>query len=183
MSKKMTVAILGLGSRGLQVYGEIVKNYGSIMEVTAVADLLPERLANAKKLFNLNEDACFSDADELLFREQLADAVFICTQDRDHVPQAKKALKKGYHILLEKPVSPSVRECTELLNEAKKYDRKVCVCHVLRYTPFYSTLKKCWHREILEKLLTYRLGKTLDFFTRHIHLYGETGETVKKQVL
>lgn len=164
MSKKMTVAILGLGSRGLQVYGEIVKNYGSIMEVTAVADLLPERLANAKKLFNLNEDACFSDADELLSREQLADAVFICTQYRDHVPQAKKALKKGYHILLEKPVSPSVRECTELLNEAKKYDRKVCVCHVLRYTPFYSTLKKMLAQGDIGKIINIQAREDVGFF-------------------
>ena len=164
MSKKMTVAILGLGIRGLQVYGEIVKNYGSIMEVTAVADLLPERLANAKKLFNLNEDACFSDADELLSREQLADAVFICTQDRDHVPQAKKALKKGYHILLEKTVSPSVRECTELLNEAKKYDRKVCVCHVLRYTPFYSTLKKMLAQGDIGKIINIQAREDVGFF-------------------
>lgn len=164
MSKKMTVAILGLGSRGLQVYGEIVKNYDSIMEVTAVADLLPERLANAKKLFNLNEDACFSDADELLSREQLADAVFICTQDRDHVPQAKKALKKGYHILLEKPVSPSVRECTELLNEARKYDRKVCVCHVLRYTPFYSTLKKMLAQGDIGKIINIQAREDVGFF-------------------
>ena len=155
---------MGLGSRGLQVYGEIVKNYDSIMEVTAVADLLPERLANAKKLFNLNEDACFSDADELLSREQLADAVFICTQDRDHVPQAKKALKKGYHILLEKPVSPSVRECAELLNEAKKYDRKVCVCHVLRYTPFYSTLKKMLAQGDIGKIINIQAREDVGFF-------------------
>lgn len=164
MSKKMTVAILGLGSRGLQVYGDIIRKYDSIMEVTAVADLLPERLANAKKLFNLNEDACFSDADELLSREQLADAVFICTQDRDHVPQAKKALKKGYHILLEKPVSPSVRECTELLNEAKKYDRKVCVCHVLRYTPFYSTLKKMLAQGDIGKIINIQAREDVGFF-------------------
>lgn len=164
MSKKMTIAILGLGSRGLQVYGDIIRKYDSIMEVTAVADLLPERLANAKKLFNLNEDACFSDADELLSREQLADAVFICTQDRDHVPQAKKALKKGYHILLEKPVSPSVRECTELLNEAKKYDRKVCVCHVLRYTPFYSTLKKMLAQGDIGKIINIQAREDVGFF-------------------
>ena len=142
MSKKMTIAILGLGSRGLQVYGDIIRKYDSIMEVTAVADLLPDRLANAKNFFGLKDDACFSSAEELLSRERLADAVFICTQDRDHVPQAKAALKKGYHILLEKPVSNSAEESLELLEEAKKYDRKICVCHVLRYTPFYSTLKK-----------------------------------------
>ena len=94
MSQKMTVAILGLGSRGLQVYGEIVKNYDSIMEVTAVADLLPERLANAKKLFNLNEDACFSDADELLSREQLAERCFHLHTGPESCPSGKKGSEK-----------------------------------------------------------------------------------------
>ena len=183
MNTKMKIAILGLGSRGLQVYGEIIQKYDSIMEVTAVADLLPKRLENAGKLFHLKKEACFSTAEELLSKEKLADAVFICTQDRDHVPQAKKALEKGYHILLEKPVSPSAQECRELLETAQKYNRKICVCHVLRYTPFYSTLKEMLGAEILDGLSISRQEKTWDFFTRHIPLSGETGEIQKKQVL
>ena len=55
MNTKMKIAILGLGSRGLQVYGEIIKKYDSIMEVTAVADLLPKRLENARELFHLKK--------------------------------------------------------------------------------------------------------------------------------
>lgn len=164
MSKKMTVAILGLGSRGLQVYGEIIKKYDSIMEVTAVADLQPERLANAKEFFHLTDDVCFSSAEELFAKERLADAVFICTQDRDHVPQAKEALKKGYHILLEKPVSPSARDCAGLLNEAKKQERKVCVCHVLRYTPFYSTLKKMLVRGDIGRIINIQAREDVGFF-------------------
>ena len=79
MNTKMKIAILGLGSRGLQVYGGIIQKYDSIMEVTAVADLLPKRLENAGKLFHLKKEACFSTAEELLSKEKLADAVFICT--------------------------------------------------------------------------------------------------------
>ena len=55
---------------------------------------------------------------------------------------AVAAIQKGYHLLLEKPVSPDEEECCLLLETARKYERKVCVCHVLRYTPFYSKIKE-----------------------------------------
>ena len=59
MNTKMKIAILGLGSRGLQVYGEIIQKYDSIMEVTAVADLLPKRLENAGKTFPSEKRSLF----------------------------------------------------------------------------------------------------------------------------
>lgn len=52
------------------------------------------------------------------------------------------ALEKGYHILMEKPISPSAEDCNKLLEASRKYDRKIVVCHVLRYTPFFSKIKE-----------------------------------------
>lgn len=164
MDRKMTVAVLGLGSRGLQVYGEILQKYHSIIEVTAAADILPSRIAHAKEFFHLEDHQCFSDADTLLQQDRLADAVFICTQDRDHVPQAKKALEKGYHILLEKPVSPSEEECRELLEAAGKSNSRICVCHVLRYTPFYSTLKEMLVRGDIGRIINIQAREDVGFF-------------------
>ena len=51
-------------------------------------------------------------------------------------------MNKGYDILLEKPISPDPRECLTIAMEAKKPGRKITVCHVLRYTNFYSKLKE-----------------------------------------
>lgn len=73
---------------------------------------------------------------------RLADAVVIATQDRQHVEQAIKALSLGYHVLCEKPVSPSAEECRRLQQAAHQYNRIVAVGHVLRYTPFYSKVKE-----------------------------------------
>ena len=111
------------------------------MELVAVADILEERVQEAKERYHLKEENCFRSAKELLAAERLADILFICTQDRRHVEQAVAAIKKGYHILLEKPVSPNAQECDLLLKTAEQYQRKVCVCHVLRYTPFYSKIQ------------------------------------------
>ena len=52
------------------------------------------------------------------------------------------ALRKGYHLLLEKPVSPDLDECRQIVKVAKECDRKVVVCHVLRYTPIYRKVKE-----------------------------------------
>ena len=43
----------------------------------------------------------------------------------------------GYDILLEKPITDSKRECSEILEAQKKYGGKVLVCHVLRYAPAF----------------------------------------------
>ena len=43
MSKKITVAIAGLGSRGKDTYARMAKLFADRMELVAVADIVPER--------------------------------------------------------------------------------------------------------------------------------------------
>lgn len=62
--------------------------------------------------------------------------MIIATQDRQHVAQAVPALRKGYDILLEKPISNDPYAIMELLRTAHETGRAVTICHVLRYTPF-----------------------------------------------
>ena len=45
-------------------------------------------------------------------------------------------------MLLEKPFAVNEKEAKELLEVVKRTGRKVYVCHVLRYTPFYASIKK-----------------------------------------
>ena len=85
---------------------------------------------------------CYESAEDMLKEEKLADAMIIATQDRQHVGQAIKALKKGYHLLLEKPISPDLGECRKISEVAKECKREVVVCHVLRYTPIYQKVKE-----------------------------------------
>ena len=54
MAEKMTVAILGLGSRGLQVYAPIIEQNAEKMELTAVADLMEEKVEEAKTRYHLS---------------------------------------------------------------------------------------------------------------------------------
>lgn len=140
--KQITVAIAGLGSRGYDAYAAYAQKAPEEMKIVAVADLIPERVERAAMRYGVAPENCFASAEEMFEREKLADAALICTMDRDHYREARAALLKGYDLLLEKPISPDEDECKELAELAQKLNRKVIVCHVLRYTPFYQRLKQ-----------------------------------------
>ncbi len=138
----MTVAVIGCGDRGKTVYASMAHRFPDKLKIVAAADIDPERLRAMKRDFSIPDENLFTDADELLRQPKMADAAFICTLDRDHYRYAVPAMKKGYHLLLEKPVSPDLSECVEIARTAKETDRHVVVCHVLRYTAFYRKIKK-----------------------------------------
>lgn len=142
MGKRLKVALAGLGSRGKDTYAPAAFLFPDKMEIAAIADIVPEKVECVAEKYQIPPEACYASAEEMLEQEKLADIMFICTQDRQHVGHAIPALKKGYHLLLEKPISPDLEECREILKVANEYDRKVVVCHVLRYTPIYSKLKE-----------------------------------------
>lgn len=142
MSKKLKVALAGLGSRGKDTYAPAAKLFPDKMEIAAIADIDPAKVEEVAKEYNIPKEACFSSAEEMIAQKKLADVMFITTQDQQHVRQAIPALRKGYHLLLEKPISPVLEECRELVKVAKECERRVVICHVLRYTPIYSKLKE-----------------------------------------
>lgn len=164
MDKKLKIAIAGLGSRGKDTYAPAIAQYDSQAEITAIADIIPEKVEEVAKKYNVPEEMCFKSAEALLEKERLADILFICTQDKQHVPHALPALKKGYHILLEKPISPSLEECQEVLQAAKEYDRKVIVCHVLRYTPFYMKLKEILDSSVIGEIINLQAVENVGYF-------------------
>ncbi len=83
----------------------------------------------------------FETGEALLAEPRLADVAVITTQDAMHFEQASAALRRGYHVLLEKPAATSATEVDELARLAREHDRKLILCFVLRYTPFFRALK------------------------------------------
>ena len=140
--KRITMVIAGLGGRGHDIYGNYAMEHPDEVEIAAVADPRPERLELAQREWNIPAERCFATAEELFAQPQLADAAVIATQDRQHVVHAEAARKGGYHLLLEKPVAVDIEGCLEVLRLARRYQRHVVVCHVLRYTPFYNAIKR-----------------------------------------
>lgn len=152
MQEPIKIALIGAGFRGMK-YGEYAHKSLKAMKIVAVADPDEAKRAKARERFDIAEDRCYQDWDEFFAQPKDADAVFICTRDRDHFEPAIKALKAGYHVLLEKPMSPDWRECIELGKAAEEANRALTICHVLRYSPFFQTIK--------ELLVSGRIGRLM----------------------
>lgn len=186
MSKKIKIAIMGLGSRGKDTYAPITKKYSDIMEIVAIADLIPGKVEDVAKTYGVPAECCFASGEEMLEQEQLADLMIICTQDKQHAGHAIPALKKGYHVLLEKPASDDAEECREIVRVAQEYNREVVVCHVLRYTPFYTTLKSVLDEKRIGEVVTIMALENLGYWHQaHSYVRGNwrNSETSSPMIL
>lgn len=168
--KKITMVIAGLGGRGHDIYGSYGLEHPDEIEVTAIADPRPERLEIARKEWNIPSERCFTTAEELFMQEKMADCAVIATQDQQHVSHSEAALKAGYHLLLEKPAAVDIEGCLTILRLAKQYKRHVVVCHVLRYTPFYNTIKKMIEEGRIGEVVTIQSMEQVGYW-HHAHSY------------
>ncbi len=139
--KKFSVIVIGAGSRG-KGYTDVMAKFPEKFSVVGVAEPIDDRRNYIKEKHAVSEDRCFDTWEKILDVPKFADVAIISTMDRMHTEPAIKAMELGYDLLLEKPVAPTPEDCVLIMNKAKELGRKVVVCHVLRYTPFYMKLKK-----------------------------------------
>ena len=97
--------------------------------------------------------------------------VFICTLDETHAPIIKALAPLNLHLLCEKPLALSLKDCLSIQKSLSSYPQKiVSIGHVLRYSPHNILLRKllvedqvigesCEHR-------TYRAHRLLAFLTQ-----------------
>jgi hypothetical protein len=125
------LGFIGLGGRGT---GQM-RNFAAAndVEVTAICDVVPEKLAKASQLLKKSgqqkEPALYSDGErafEKLSARDDIDMVVICTPWNWHVPMAVHAMKHGKHVAVEVPAANTLDECWALVN-ASEQTRKHCV--------------------------------------------------------
>ena len=139
--RQVTVLVLGAGQRG-SAYASYAAMYPDAMKIVGVADINPVRLAKMADEHGVDEKYRFSDWSDALAAGKIADAVVISLPDDLHYEPCMQALDMGYHILLEKPVAPTRRECEDIRDRANERGAIVAVCHVLRYAPYFVALKQ-----------------------------------------
>ncbi len=159
------IAIIGFGGRG-RIYGQFALDYPEKFSLVAVADIDEERLQPLKE----KGVKTFLDYKELLNANFQLDLVVISTQDALHKEQALYAMEKGYDLLLEKPVATTKEECLEIYEYAKARGRRVYVCHVLRYSPFYQAIKDVIDEGTLGEIVNIHALEGVGYY-HHAHSY------------
>ena len=163
------LAVIGFGGRG-HIYGEFSRKYPEKFQLKAVAETDEYRRRDAKENFGAE---VYEDYKELLDQGYRLDLVAIATQDAQHKEHALYALNRGYDLLLEKPVAITAKDCLEIYECAKKNNRRVYVCHVLRYTPFYSKIKEIIDEGTLGEIVNVHASENVGYYHQaHSYVRG-----------
>ena len=173
--KKLKVVLIGAGGRGNTYTAHMDEER---FQVVAVAEPIVERRERIQLRHGIPEDMCFDTWETLLEKEKFADVALIATSDSLHYAPAMKAIERGYNLLLEKPVAPTAKECVDIANAAKEKGVKVLVCHVLRYTPFFSKIKEMIKNGDIGKVISIHHSENVgNLHHSHSYVRGNWGNT------
>lgn len=168
--RTLTAVLLGAGSRGRYIYGPYAEKFPNELKFVAVAEPDDERRQRFAEIHRIAEEHVYHSWEQVFEQGKIADVMIICTLDRMHYIPAMKALELGYHVMLEKPMSPNVQECIELEQASLKHKRLLVVTHVLRYSPFWSGIKKCIEDGELGAIGTIQLTENVGYH-HMVHSY------------
>ncbi len=170
MKEPITAIIIGAGDRGGDTYANYALRFPEELKVVAVAEPIKERLEIMKKKHNLQSKRCYSSWEDILREEKLADVSIIATQDQMHVEPSILAMKKGYDVLLEKPMAVTIEDCKQLVEVSEETGKLLQICHVLRYAPFFSQLKEIIESGRIGKIVNISWRENVSYF-HYAHSY------------
>lgn len=135
----MRVGVIGCGAFGQHH----VRNFSEMedVELVGVADVDEVQLHAMKERFGV---ATYPDYSQLLRCD--LDAVTVAVPTKVHQKVVLDALKKGIHVLVEKPIASSLEEGREMIVTAQREGKKLMVGHVTRFEPTVARLKEMIHK-------------------------------------
>lgn len=136
----MKILVVGCGSIGERH----IRNLKGFPAVELVAyDTSRRRFLGVSKKYRIQAAESLDSA-----LEQDIDAVLACTPTSSHVPIAMRAVRRGAHVFIEKPLSHTLDGVDRLIihNTAKKKNVNILVGYILRFHPAVRLIKR-----ILEK--------------------------------
>ena len=126
---KLNAAVIGCGSWGrnhARVYSELPN-----IDLVAVADTAPATVHEIAEKYRAKP---YTDPDELL-EDPEVQLVSICTPTVTHADIALAAIKRGKHVLVEKPMTDTVGEAEALIRAARRQGVHLTVGFVERFNP------------------------------------------------
>ena len=126
----MKYALIGCGRISVNHIQAALNNK---LEIVGLCDLREDRIKEKKELFSEVKDVSeFTDYQKML-EETKPELVAIATESGEHAKIAKYCIKKGVNVIIEKPISLSLKDAKEIIELSKEYNVKVAACHQNRF--------------------------------------------------
>ena len=123
------IGVVGCGYWG----PNLIRNFSFLpdCDMLLACDSKQSRIEHIKKIYP--EVEVTTDFSDVVNNDEV-DAVAISTPVRTHYDMARQCLLKGKHVLLEKPMTSSLKESRELVKLANEQDKVLMVDHTFEYT-------------------------------------------------
>jgi predicted dehydrogenase len=143
---KIGVGVIGLGYAGGQHLDAYLKNPEVEVKVICAQNAEKHRpLADQHRL------PFTTDYRQVIWNEAV-ELVSICTPDHQHAEQALAAIQAGKHVLCEKPLATTLHDCRRIVEAVEKSKAKFLTGQILRFAPFFLSLKKIGSSSMLGRL-------------------------------
>ena len=133
----VNVGVIGCGYWG----PNLIRNFSQIeaTNMYSICDLDEGKMAYIKKTYpNTRTTTNY----EYMLKDHQVDAVVVATPVALHFKIAKEALLNDKHVLVEKPITASVKEAEELIKIAKEKGRVLMVDHTFEYSQAVIKMKE-----------------------------------------
>ncbi len=149
MSEKIRLGIIGVGNMGSAHGTNIVGGRCPDFELRAVADVNPARLEWARE--HLGAVECFDNAIAMLDSGKI-DACMVCVPHYDHAKYAMECMKRGIHVMVEKPAGVYTKQVREMNAEADRHPDVV-------FGMMFNQRTNCVYRKMRELVQSGRYGR------------------------
>ena len=148
--KKIRLGIIGIGNMGSGHATRIKAGNCPDFVLTAVADINPKRLEWAER--ELGDGVKRFDSAEDMLSSGLIDACIVAVPHYDHPKYVIECLKKGIHVMCEKPAGVYTKQVREMNEEAKKHPDVV-------FGMMFNQRTNCVYRKMRELVQSGKYGQ------------------------
>jgi predicted dehydrogenase len=135
--KDLKIGIIGAGGIAVNRHIPAFKALGDKCTIWGLTDINSERATEVANEHNIPH--VFIDYRDLL---KEVDAVCICTPNKFHAEFAIEALNSGVHVLCEKPMALSQKQCEDMIGASKKSGKKLAIAYHYRFMKEAQAAKK-----------------------------------------
>jgi predicted dehydrogenase len=134
---KVRYAVVGLGYFA-QVAVLPAFAHSKNSKLTALISDDPDKMKKLARKYGVEKTYSYEQYQECLASKEV-DAVYIALPNHLHKEYVVRAAKMGVHVLCEKPMAPEVRDCEEMIRQAREHDVRLMIAYRLHFDP--GTLK------------------------------------------
>ncbi len=151
MADQVRLGIIGIGNQGSTYARRFMKdNWVPELRLTAIADINPARIAWAKE--NVSSEITYFDDAISMLDSGLIDACVVSIPHYDHPRYVMECLRRGIHVMCEKPAGVYTNQVREMNMEAAKYSDVI-------FAMMFNQRTNCVYRKMRELIQSGKYGR------------------------